>query len=207
MKATTNWVTGAKRFLYWHYHDTHFARTEKQLAQEKWLIPKLVPFNRWYLMPASFLIETCCGSIYAWSGYNLPIEAKLYGLNGGIDRAIVVNVFYVAVCVFAITAAILGPWLERIGPLKSEQLAATLFFVGNLLTALGAYCNSLTCIYIGYGIFSGAGIGIGSVAPIGPLQTWFPESRGSAAGLALCGYGAGSIVASYVQAGKVTFQI
>jgi hypothetical protein len=44
------------------------------------------------------------------SGYNLPIETYIYGANGGTDRAIAVNAFYIAVAVFGLTAAILGTY-------------------------------------------------------------------------------------------------
>lgn len=63
----------------------------------------------------------------------------------------VVNVFYVAVAIFAISAALLGPWLERNGPLKGLLLGSGLFFFGNLLTALGVYVKQLAIVYIGYG--------------------------------------------------------
>ena len=59
------------------------------------------------------------------------------------------NVFYVAVAIFAISAAILGPWLERRGPLRGGLLGASLFYFGNLLTALGVYVNAMPLIFIG----------------------------------------------------------
>ncbi|OWA54359.1 hypothetical protein BV898_18764 [Hypsibius exemplaris] len=182
-----------------HYQDTTFVRSERQLEWERWLIPGLIPFTRYLLMPASVLIQMCCGSLYAWSGFNLPIERKIYGPNGGKDRAIAVNVFYVAVAIFAISAAVLGPWLERRGPLRGGLLGASLFYFGNLLTALGVYLNIMPLVYIGYGVFGGAGLGICYIAPISPLQKWFPEMRGVAAGLAVCGFGAGSIFSPFTQ--------
>jgi hypothetical protein len=80
-----------------HYTNTQYIRSEKQLENEKWLIKNRVPFNRYYLMPAAVFIQICCGSLYAWSGYNLPMEAYILGLNGGIDRAMASITFYIAV--------------------------------------------------------------------------------------------------------------
>ncbi|XP_055357334.1 L-lactate transporter-like [Paramacrobiotus metropolitanus] len=188
-----------KKAIAYHYSETKYVRTEDQLERERWLIPKLIPFSRYMLMPAAVLIQVCCGSLYAWSGFNLPIEAKLYGFNKGVDRAIAVNVFYVAVAIFALNAAFLGPWMERNGPLKGAMLGACLFYLGNLVTALGVYVNQMWLIFIGYGVIGGAGLGISYISPVSPLQKWFPEMRGIAAGLAVCGFGAGSIFSPYTQ--------
>ncbi|XP_055340902.1 L-lactate transporter-like [Paramacrobiotus metropolitanus] len=189
-------ITSAVRY---HYTETTYARTEEQLERERWLIPKLIPFSRYMLMPAAILSQVCCGSLYAWSGYNLPIEARMYGFNDAKDRAIAVNVFYLAVAVFALNAAFLGPWLERNGPLKGALLGSCLFYLGNLTTALAIYVNQMWLIYIGYGVIAAAGLGISYISPVSPLQKWFPEMRGVAAGLAVCGFGAGSVFSPYTQ--------
>ncbi|KAJ3266326.1 hypothetical protein HK104_006129, partial [Borealophlyctis nickersoniae] len=180
-----------------HYSNTTYDRSPRQIERETWLIPGVVKFNRYYLMPAAVLIQVCCGSLYAWSGYNLPIERYIYG--PGPDRAIAANVFYVAVAVFGCTAAVLGPWLERNGPFKGAMLGAVLFYAGNLLTALGVYTTKVPLIFFGYGLIGGMGLGISYIAPVSPLQKWFPDLRGLAAGLAVCGFGAGSIFSPYTQ--------
>ncbi|KNC98746.1 uncharacterized protein SPPG_05726 [Spizellomyces punctatus DAOM BR117] len=189
--------------IVWHYSSTHYERSEKQLEREKWLIPGLVRFNRYFLMPAAVLIQVCCGSLYAWSGYNLPIEREIYGPNlakgVAVDRGQASNVFFVAVAVFGVTAALLGPWLERNGPFKGAVLGTCLFYMGNLLTALGVHVGSLPLVFFGYGFVGGAGLGISYIAPVSPLQKWFPDFRGLAAGLAVCGFGAGSIFSPFTQ--------
>jgi hypothetical protein len=48
--------------------------------------------------------------------------------------------------------------LERAGPVKGALLGASLFFFGNLMTALGVYVKQISVIYIGYGLFAGAGL-------------------------------------------------
>ena len=109
---------------------------------------------------------------------------------------------YVTVVFFAVNAALFGPWLERNGPSKGVLLGSCLFFAGNLLTALGVYVKQLALIYVGYGVFGGMGIGISYISPVSPLQRWFPEIRGVAAGLAVCGFGAGSIFSPFTQKGS-----
>lgn len=46
-----------REIIFNHYVDTHYHRSEKQLEREKWLIPKVIPFNRYMLMPAAVLIQ------------------------------------------------------------------------------------------------------------------------------------------------------
>ncbi|KAJ3196562.1 hypothetical protein HK101_008474 [Irineochytrium annulatum] len=88
---------GLKEAIIKHYSVTTHVRTEQQIENERWLIKGVVPFSRWLLFPAALLIQLCCGSLYAFSGYNTPIETAIYGPNDLVDRAIAVNTFYIAV--------------------------------------------------------------------------------------------------------------
>lgn len=45
-----------KAFLY-HYTHTKFERSEQQLERERWLVPPLIPFNRYMLMPCAVLVQ------------------------------------------------------------------------------------------------------------------------------------------------------
>lgn len=87
----------------------------------------------------------------------------------------------------------MGPWLERHGPRKAGLLGAVLILVGNLITAVGIYVKYISLVYVGYGIVGGLGLGISYISPVSALQKWFPDRRGVAAGLAVSGFGAGSI--------------
>lgn len=54
-------------------------------------------------------------------------------------------------------------------------------------------------IWIGYGLVGGAGIGLCYIAPVSALQKWFPDRRGLASGVAVAGFGSGSIAMAKVQ--------
>lgn len=95
---------------------------------------------------------------------------------------------------FGVSSSIMGPWLERHGPRKAGLCGAALFLTGNLITAIGIHVEHISLVYIGYGIFGGLGLGISYISPVSALQKWFPDRRGVAAGLAVSGFGAGSIV-------------
>ena len=88
---------GLLKFIADHYSNVHYERTEAQIEKEEWLIKDWIPFHRYWLMPSALLTQICCGSLYAWSGLNLPLEAYILGRNGGIDRATASITFYVSV--------------------------------------------------------------------------------------------------------------
>jgi hypothetical protein len=153
-------------------------------------------FSRWMLLPAALIMQMCVGTFYAWSGYNSAIDEYIYG-NEVAGRAPVT--FYIAVAVFGPSAAVLGPWLERSGPRMGAFFGASMYGLGQLVAALAIYLKQIWLLYIGYGVIGGCGLGISYIAPVSPIQKWFPDRRGLASGVAVCGFGAGSIAAPYVQ--------
>ncbi|KAK9703478.1 hypothetical protein K7432_010700, partial [Basidiobolus ranarum] len=120
------------RAILWHYGTTTSNRDQAQIERERYLIGS-VPFNRWHLMPAAVSIQFCCGSLYAWSVFNDPIDNAIH--PGSTEKMAPIT-FSIAVGVFGISAATMGPWLERNGPRKTALLSSTLFYLGNLITAL-----------------------------------------------------------------------
>ncbi|KAJ3333158.1 hypothetical protein HDU93_008690 [Gonapodya sp. JEL0774] len=155
-----------------------------------------VPFNRWFMMPAAVIIQLCVGSFYAWSGYNAAIDTAIAG-NSAAGQA--PNTFYIAIAFFGPTAAVLGPWMERVGPRSGALLGITGYFLAHMFAGIAIASKQLWLLYIGYGFFGGCGLGIAYISPVSPLQKWFPDWRGLASGLAVAGFGLGSFAASYAQ--------
>ncbi|GMF57705.1 unnamed protein product [Phytophthora fragariaefolia] len=152
-------------------------------------------FNRWYLFGAAFVIQFCIGCIYAWSVLNHPIDLAVYG-DAKKGRA--VNAFYIAIGVFGAATSTMGPTIERKGPQWGVFIGTVLYMIGHIVTALGCHYKSITWIYIGYGVITAIGMGMCYISPVATLQKWFPDYRGTAAGFAVAGYGAGSVVWSKV---------
>ncbi|KAG0336285.1 hypothetical protein BG000_006731 [Podila horticola] len=187
--------SGISRTIYRHYSYVDYNRTEEQLTREKFLIGS-IPFSRWYFLPAAFFFQAVCGTLYAWSVFNNLIDNALYGTEVGSPTNVhmAAITFYIALGCFGVSSSIMGPWLERHGPRKAGLCGAALFLTGNLITAIGIHVKHISLVYIGYGIFGGLGLGISYISPVSALQKWFPDRRGVAAGLAVSGFGAGSIV-------------
>jgi MFS family permease len=152
-------------------------------------------FSRWYLFIAAFVVQFCIGCIYAWSVLNHPIDLAIYG-DATKGRA--VNAFYIAIGVFGVATSLLGPTIERKGPKWGVFIGTALYMIGHIVTALGCHYKSIAWIYIGYGVITAIGMGMCYISPVATLQKWFPDYRGTAAGFAVAGYGAGSVVWSKV---------
>jgi MFS family permease len=197
-KSCSDKVTGVL-VKHWTVPDKH--RTEEQDAAEEYLLTVYlfgkyltlpwIKFNRWYLFCASFMVQFCIGSLYSWSVLNNPIDLLIYGDK---TKGMAVNAFYIAVGVFGTSTAIMGPWIERNGPRAGVVLGATSFFIGCMISCISLHAESIVGLYIGYGLFCGFGSGLCYISPVSALQKWFPDYRGAAAGFAVGGYGAGSIV-------------
>ncbi|KAI1297424.1 hypothetical protein EDD11_007138 [Mortierella claussenii] len=187
--------SGITRIVYRHYSRVDYVRSEEQLAKEAYLIGN-IKFSRWVFLPAAFCFQAVCGTLYAWSVFNNLIDNALYSTEDGTPTKthMAAITFYIALGCVGIASSIMGPWLERHGPKKAGLLGAALFLTGNLVTAVGIHVKQISLVYIGYGIFGGLGLGISYISPVSALQKWFPDRRGVAAGVAVSGFGAGSIV-------------
>ncbi|KAF9134015.1 hypothetical protein BGW39_008359 [Mortierella sp. 14UC] len=188
------------RAIHRHYSDTTYDRSPKTIEREKFLLFN-IPFNRWAMFPTAFIFQAICGSLYAWSVFNDPIDSFIYGsvTNSTTGKSTPVThnaavTFYIAVGCFGLSAALNGPWLERHGPKLAATVGATIFFLGNMIAAIGIYTRIIVLLYFGYGVLGGAGLGLCYISPVSALQKWFPDRRGLAAGFAVCGFGAGSII-------------
>lgn len=172
-------------------------KTPQQLSRESWLFPAIsVPFNRWLCMPAAFIIQFCCGSLFTYIVFDKPIDKFIYGPASAITSRLT---FYIAVALLGISAVIMGPWLERKGPKMASILGGFLFFFGNITVAIALLMKQMWLVYIGYGISAGYGIGLCFISPVSALQKWFPDRRGLASGIAVCGFGAGSLASAELE--------
>ncbi|OQS06346.1 Major Facilitator Superfamily (MFS) [Thraustotheca clavata] len=160
-------------------------------AKEPFYFVRCIRFSRWYIFVAAFLAQFCLGSLYAWSVYNQYIDQYVTG-DDNAGKAVIA--FYVATGAFGLTAALFGPWLEKVGPRRGIATGALFFLVGHIGTGIAIAMKSMAGIYFSYGVVGGIGIGLCYSSPIATLQKWFPDLRGTASGFAVCGFGAGPVL-------------
>ena len=129
------------------------------------------------------------GSAYAWSVFRIPL-VKEFGWS------IAQVSFTFTICWFCLgcTASLGGIWLNRRGPRIVAVIAGLLWGGGVFLSSFAAH--KLWLLYLGYGIIGGTGLGMGYIVPIAVLVKWFPERRGLITGIAVGGFGAGSLLAA-----------
>ena len=147
---------------------------------------------RWTIAPAAVAIHLCVGSIYAWSVFNRPIEAAAPAFPRGASA----YTFSIAIALLGLSAAVGGRWLERVGPRRAASLAAACFASGLALGGAGVAQGRLWLLYLGVGVVGGIGLGLAYVSPVSALVKWFPDRRGLATGLAVLGFGGGSLIAA-----------
>jgi MFS family permease len=155
-------------------------------------------FNRWRIPPAALAVHLCIGEIYGFSVFNAPLT-RVVGITSSItgrDWTIpeVGWIFSIALIMLGLSAAVLGRWVERVGPRKTIVASAVCFCGGLWLSGLGVAIHSIWLLYLGYGVIGGIGLGLGYIAPVSTLVKWFPDRPGMATGLAIMGFGGGALI-------------
>lgn len=151
--------------------------------------------NRWLIALSAIAIHLSIGSVYAYSVFKNPLSE----LHGWSSTEVTVS-FTIAIFFLGMSAATMGRFVEKWGPRKSATIAAIFFSLGTAGTGIAVSLGSLPLYYLTYGVLGGIGLGIGYIAPVSTLVKWFPDRRGLATGMAVMGFGAGSIITSPVAA-------
>src|SRR5580698_124670 len=146
--------------------------------------------NRWLIAVAGVFMQVALGAVYAWSVFRIPLT-KAHGWS--ISQ--VTLVFQVTIFIVGFAAFVGGLWMRRSGPRPVAFTAAVLYGVGIVLAGMS---DSLNMLYLTYGLIAGVGLGFGYIIPIATLVKWFPDKRGMITGVAVAGFGAGSLVTAPV---------
>ena len=143
----------------------------------------------WTVTFAGMGINLALGVLYAWSVIKKAIPSE-WGWSDA-DKALP---YSIACIVFALVMVPAGRLQDRIGP----RWVAT---AGGILTGTGfiiaSYAVTLHWFVIGFGIFAGAGFGLGYAAATPPAVKWFSARKtGLIAGLVVAGFGLASVYIS-----------
>lgn len=149
--------------------------------------------NKWIraAIPA-LLIHCSIGTVYCWS---LVSESIVEFIGNGVSKSTIEWAFSLAIFFLGMSAAFLGPFVER-DIHKSSFVAAVCFAVGMAGTGFFISQKSVVGIFICYGVIMGIGLGTGYLSPVKTLMLWFKEQKGLATGLAIAGFGLAKVVAS-----------
>lgn len=143
--------------------------------------------NRWRIVAAALVMQLCLGVLYSWAVFRGPLE-ELYGWSKSTSIA----PFRYSLLFFTIAMVVAGFWQDRKGPRLVGSVGGLLLGAGCLLAAfIGDTSSGLV---FAYGVIGGLGVGFAYVTPIATCIRWFPDRRGLIVGLAVMGFGAGSLV-------------
>ncbi len=148
-------------------------------------------YNRWLIPPAALAIHLSIGQVYATSVYKASMVSHFDSSLTAVGL-----VFSIAIVMLGLSAAVLGTWVDRVGPRKAMFTAACAWALGFFVGAIGMATSQLWLVYLGYGVIGGIGLGIGYISPVSTLIKWFPDRPGLATGMAIMGFGGGAMVAS-----------
>ena len=151
--------------------------------------------NRWGIAVAAVIMQICLGAVYGWSVFKIPLMKSTHWSETSVQLN-----FTLAILFLGVGTVIGGLWQDRVGPRKVATVAGILYGIGYLVASYGSSQQSLGLLYVGYGVLSGIGMGMGYITPVATLVKWFPDKRGLMTGVAVCGYGAGALVMSPIAA-------
>lgn len=148
--------------------------------------PTARSINRWWRVVGGLSMNMALGTLYAWSVFVAPLEKDFHWTRSQTSTA-----FTIAVAVFALTFIAAGRLQDKFGPFWVSITGGVLVSLGFFLCS---YTQSLTWLYVCFGVIGGLGNGFGYATPIPVMAKWFPDKRGLAVGLAVGGYGGGSAI-------------
>ncbi len=142
--------------------------------------------NRWWIALAGVCFQMSLGAAYAWSVFRIPLS-KEYGWSiSQITLTFTISWFFLGIMSF-----VGGMWMKRIGP-RVVALVGGVFWGGGVMLASFS-AHRLWWLYLTYGVLGGIGLGTGYIVPITVLVKWFPDRRGLITGIAVAGFGVGSL--------------
>jgi MFS transporter, OFA family, oxalate/formate antiporter len=147
--------------------------------------------NRWWIAVAGVCMQMALGAGYAWSVFRIPLVKEF-----GWSISQVSFTFAISWMFLGFSAVVGGLWLNRSGPRIVGMVAGLLWGGGVFLASFSAH--KLWWLYLTYGVIGGTGLGMGYIVPVAVLVKWFPERRGLITGIAVGGFGAGSLIAAPV---------
>jgi MFS family permease len=131
--------------------------------------------------------------VYSWSVFARPLVAAFHWSTMSVTWT-----FALAIFSLGIGAIAGGRWQDRVGPRYVALGGIALWALGNILAGAFTARLGVAWLYAMYGVVGGFGLGMGYVSPVAMVTKWFPDRRGLAGGLVICGFGLGAVVYNLV---------
>lgn len=144
-------------------------------------------FHGWWVVLGAFGVMLMgFGGAYTFSVFIEPLQQAF-----GASRGQAALVFSVAGALNFGLGVLSGPLADRWGARSVAMVGMAVAGAGMVLAGLA---QSLTQVYLAYGLGVGIGVGMAYVPAVGAVQRWFLRQRGFASGLAVSGIGVGTLL-------------
>ena len=151
-------------------------------------------YRGWLVTFASAGMGLVLGILYVWSVVKAGIPASWGWSNA--DMALPYSMMTV---LFSLTMIPAGKLQDRFGPRIAIMLGGFLAGLGCIICGLGG--SSLLAYIIGFGVFTGSGVGLGYSATTPASIKWFPPERtGLIAGIVVAGFGLAPVILAPLSA-------
>ncbi|MBN2743404.1 MAG: MFS transporter [Marinilabiliaceae bacterium] len=140
------------------------------------------------------VVMLALGGLYAWSMF-VPSLQMVYGITPSQTQWI----FGMVIASFTLSMILADRIERRLGLRRIVALAGILFAAGYLLAWLSEGRFSL--IFLGIGLVSGIGTGLGYMASLAMAVRRFPHRKGLVSGIVSAGFGGGAVVLTYFSEG------
>lgn len=147
--------------------------------------------NRWLVVLAAIVLNLTLGALYSWPVFSnylvklLPAAERWNNLQAQL-------VFSMATVFLAVGVIVAGQLSERYRPRTLIRCSALFtgggYVLGGVLPLQPVFGTATIGVMVGFGI------GMAYALPISLAAKWFPDRKGLVTGLAMAGFGVGSVV-------------
>lgn len=146
--------------------------------------------SRWIQLTLGVLCMMSISSPqYVWALFTKPLGAQL-----GVSLTELQVTFSILIVLQTFFSPFQGFLVELFGPRKLLSVGAVLT---GLSWVLASKADTVTQLYLSYGLLGGLGTGIVYVGVVGQVVKWFADKRGFAVGMVAAGYGMGAILTTF----------
>lgn len=150
--------------------------------------------KRWIYAGAGIIVLMFAGLVYAWSMMSKSIGAAFPEWTAA-QLSLTFTITMIMFCAGCLAAGML---VKKISPRIYVILGGILFLVGFMMAA--SVQESPLMLYIGFGVFCGAGSGVAYNAVMSTISAWFPDKQGLISGILLMGFGLSSFIVGKIFA-------
>ncbi len=147
----------------------------------------------WIVTAAGLGINLALGVLYSWSVIAKTLTKPVVDGGWGWSAGQASLPYAIACGVFAVSMVFAGRAQDRLGPRVVATVGGALCGMGMIVASVGSADLALPII-VGFGVLTGAGIGLGYAAATPAAVKWFPPARkGLISGLVVAGFGLASV--------------